>query len=163
MTKRWMRRDALAWAFMAAALAPLPLATAQTTAHTTAETPPPQPPRPAYVWPATLSNAKVMAPDSGADRLRATMFAFTAALGVRCSFCHVGGDEIPLGERDFASDANPRKDIARAMMRMTWQLNRETLPAISGLKEPRLSCFSCHGGRAKPLLAAEPAPPAKGS
>lgn len=117
----------------------------------------PSAPKP-FVWPATLANAKVLPADFGAERLRGTMLAFSGALGVRCSFCHVDGEEVPLSARDFASDANQNKDIARAMMRMTWTLNKESLPAIAGLEKPQVSCYSCHRGATKPLLAAPPAP-----
>lgn len=111
-----------------------------------------------FVWPATLANAKVLPADFGAERLRGTMLAFSGALGVRCSFCHVDGEEVPLSARDFASDANQNKDIARGMMRMSWTLNKESLPAIAGLEKPQISCYSCHRGATKPLLAAPPAP-----
>ena len=110
-----------------------------------------------FVWPATLANAKVLPADIGAARLRGTMVAFSGALGVRCSFCHVDGEEVPLSARDFASDANPKKDIARAMMRMTWSLNNESLPAIAGIEKPQISCYSCHRAATKPLLAPPPA------
>lgn len=112
-----------------------------------------------YVWPATVTNAKVLPADIGADRLRGTMVAFSAALGVRCSFCHVDGEAVPLAARDFASDANPNKDIARAMMRMTWTLNSESLPAIAGIEKPQVSCYTCHRGATKPLRAPPPAAP----
>ena len=41
-----------------------------------------------------------------AEGLQQTMQAFRAGLGVMCSYCHVQGD--------FASDDNPKKNIARA-------------------------------------------------
>ena len=136
---------------LTAALVAGALLAAPSAAQTPA-TPQAAPTRPPYAWPGTMTNAKVLPADIGAERLRGTMVAFTAALGVRCSFCHAGGDEIPLAERDFASEANPRKEIARAMMRMTWQLNRETLPAIAGITQTQVSCFSCHRGAATPAL-----------
>lgn len=118
---------------------------------------PPAPAAPApYQWPATLRNAQVMPAEAGAEALRSTMVAFARGLGVHCSYCHVGGDDVPLAERDFASDANPKKAIARAMMRMTWQINSETLVAISGLNQPRVTCYSCHRGAVTPLLRPEP-------
>lgn len=80
-----------------------------------------------------------------------TMSSFTAALGVNCSHCHVPGN--------FASDDNPKKNIARGMMRMTWQLNNQTLPAIAGIGPTRVTCATCHRGEAVPSLAPRPAPP----
>ncbi len=126
-------------------------------AQSTEAASPAQPAPPAaaspFVWPTTLTNAKVLPADIGADRLRGTMVGFSNALGVRCSFCHVGGEDVPLAGRDFASDANPNKDIARGMLRMTWTLNRETLPAIAGVNKPQVSCYTCHRGTTKPLVA----------
>lgn len=125
-------------------------------AQTPASSPPPAATPAPYVWPATMANARVLPATIGADGLRSTMVAFATGLGVRCSYCHVGGDDVPLATRDFASDANPKKTIARAMMRMTWQLNTETLSAIPGLNQPRVTCYSCHRGAVTPLLRPEP-------
>ena len=47
------------------------------------------------------------------------------------------------------------------MMRMTWEINTETLPAIEGLHEAegmRVTCYTCHRGAARPATA----PPAEG-
>lgn len=129
-----------------------------------AQTPPAPTPPPPYQWPATLRNAQVLPADMGAQALRGTMIVFATGLGVRCSYCHVGGDDVPLAERDFASDANPKKAIARAMMRMTTAINEEALAAIPGLNQPRVTCYSCHRGAVTPLLRPEqpvvvPTPP----
>ena len=43
------------------------------------------------------------------------MQTFAAGLGVQCSYCHVAND--------FASDDNPKKEIARTMLRMLKQIN----------------------------------------
>ena len=109
-----------------------------------------------YQWPATMANARVLPATIGADGLRATMIAFAGALGVQCSYCHVGGDNVPLSEMDFASDANPKKAIARAMMTMTWAINTQSLAAIDGLTQPRVTCYSCHRGAVTPALRAAP-------
>lgn len=93
-----------------------------------------------HVLPDTLSR----------DALMGIMRGFTDALGVRCDHCHARGDE---GPPDFPSDVNPAKDIARDMMRMTWQVNTETLPAIDGLREAegmRVTCYTCHRGAPHP-------------
>ena len=96
-----------------------------------------------HVLPDTLSR----------DALIGIMRGFTDALGVRCDHCHARGDE---GPPDFPSDANPVKDVARDMMRMTWQINAETLPAIEGLRESdgmRVTCYTCHRGEPHPATA----------
>lgn len=96
------------------------------------------------------SNLTVLPATMTPQQLRGTMVAFSRALGVDCQHCHAG--------RDFASDANPKKGIARAMMRMTWTLNNTTLPEIEGLNQTRVSCYSCHRGAVTPALS--PSPPA---
>lgn len=96
-------------------------------------------------------NLQVLPQNIARRTLNNTMQAFTAALGVNCSHCHVPGN--------FASDDNPRKNIARGMMRMTWALNNQTLPAIAGLGPTRVSCATCHRGEAVPSLTPRPTPP----
>lgn len=105
---------------------------------------------PQFAWPERMKNAQVLPADTTPDQLRDTMRGFAMSLGVRCTFCHVGPEGAPLSQLDFASDANPHKDVARAMLRMVGQLNRETLPAIANLSEPRVTCYTCHRGAAEP-------------
>jgi hypothetical protein len=83
------------------------------------------------------------------------MGAFRAALGVQCTYCHVRGD--------FASDDNPKKNIARNMLRIAADVN-SSFP--DGKRH--VTCYTCHRGEAKPKTeppaadAAKPAtPPAK--
>jgi hypothetical protein len=58
-------------------------------------------------------------------------------LGVKCGHCHKGGD--------FAADRNPHKKKARAMIRMTADLNQRFFGGKRGI-----TCFTCHQGRAEP-------------
>jgi hypothetical protein len=113
---------------------------------------------PQFAWPERMANPQVLPADTPPERLRETMRRFAMSLGVRCSHCHVGTEGQPLSTFDFASDANPKKNVARAMMRMAWRLNTEDLPAIAGLSEPRIGCFTCHRGSVEP--PADPPPPA---
>jgi tetratricopeptide (TPR) repeat protein len=75
----------------------------------------------------------------------------TFALGVRCQFCHVGEEGMPLERFDFASDEKRTKLVARQMMRMVQEINRrlDTLPgrAAGGLE---VSCATCHRGVTRP-------------
>src|SRR4051812_37696902 len=68
--------------------------------------------QPQWNWPERMANAKVLRPDTPPDRLREIMRDFTRTIGVRCSFCHVGQESQPLSAYDFASDANPHKEVA---------------------------------------------------
>jgi hypothetical protein len=72
------------------------------------------------------------------------MRTFNAALGVRCSACHV--------EEDDASDAKELKLIARAMMCMSTAVNDTYLAALPDREEPalRVTCVTCHRGVTSP-------------
>jgi hypothetical protein len=114
-------------------------------------------PAPQWSWPEHMENPQVLPEDTDVARLRGTMIGFVFGLGVRCSYCHVGtGDD--LSQYDFASDDNPNKESARGMMRMTWAINTDHLPAVSS-HEPdwQVTCFTCHRGSVLPLNA----PPAE--
>ena len=80
-----------------------------------------------------------------------TMRNFTSALGVRCTFCHVGSEGQPLSEFDFASDQKRNKLVARQMMRMLGEINAR-LDTLPDRKQPALSatCMTCHRGVSRP-------------
>jgi len=95
------------------------------------------------------------------------MQAFTAALGVTCDHCHVfNGFGDPM--TDFASDAKPQKNMARAMMRMVGELNGTVATAVSKPADQatRVTCAMCHRGSTTPEVAAgspgAPPPPRGG-
>jgi hypothetical protein len=85
-------------------------------------------------------------------QLPAVMQTFNTALGVQCVYCHVNGD--------FASDANPKKAIARTMLRMLKQVathfpdtgndfeHSRYLPFPEG--KQYVTCYSCHRGAVTP-------------
>jgi tetratricopeptide (TPR) repeat protein len=107
-------------------------------------------------WPAKAMNLDVLPEDTSADRLRATMRGFTGALGVRCTYCHVGEEGKPLSTYDFVSDANPNKDRAREMMRMVGSIAGH-LQKIepSGSERVAVRCQTCHQGRPRPTTLGE--------
>lgn len=85
--------------------------------------------------------------------LRKVMHEYEAALGVECEFCHAAAD--PTTHRaDRASDANPRKDVARYMIRMTDDLNGKYLAQLPKAPDvdadAKVTCGTCHRGHAKP-------------
>lgn len=49
-----------------------------------------------WSWPEKPENLQVFSKDWPGSRLRAPMRGFTRALGVRCSYCHVGEEGQPL-------------------------------------------------------------------
>src|SRR3954471_6948079 len=107
--------------------------------------------------PANMKNRKVLPANITHRELGQTMRSFAMSLGVRCAYCHVGPQNGPLSAFDFASDANPHKNVARGMVRMAMNINAE-LPKIAD-KDSKVSCYSCHRGATKPALV-PPEPPA---
>jgi hypothetical protein len=107
--------------------------------------------------PANMKNRKVLPANITHRELGQTMRSFALSLGVRCAYCHVGPENGPLSAFDFASDANPHKNVARGMIRMAMGINEE-LPKIAD-KDSKISCYSCHRGAPKPALV-PPEPPA---
>src|SRR6185295_15865146 len=135
---------------LAASVATATLAWAQAPAT---QQPPPgaqQPPPGArqFRWPDHMRNRQVLPRDINSEQLRETMRGFAISLGVRCSFCHVGTEQMDLSERDFPSDGNPRKTVARRMIRMVARLNRD-IPRYVG-RDARVTCYTCHRGASTP-------------
>ena len=98
-----------------------------------------------------FKNLKVLPKKITHDELRKVMEHYNAALGVKCSFCHVRNEETK--KTDFASDAKEEKVIARSMMQMTNKLNIKYF----GTKKNQynqavmeVSCNTCHRGEAHP-------------
>ena len=67
-------------------------------------------------------NLQILPKDISRHELDSVMNHFTAALGVKCNFCHVRNEEAK--QMDFASDAKPEKKVARKMMLMAIDLNK---------------------------------------
>ncbi len=112
--------------------------------------------RPDTKPPGNWKNLKVLPQDISKDSLDAIMDHFKASLGVKCNFCHAAGSN---GRLDFASDEKPEKDIARYMMKMTSDINKNY---FNFNKSPMpdtirvVSCYTCHNGNPHP----EGVPPA---
>lgn len=100
--------------------------------------------------PPPATNLQILPKDVPREQLIATMQAFTQALGVQCSYCHVF--EGRGGRNDMASDEKPTKKTARQMMVFARELN-EKLPAVVGkaaTDTTRVGCSTCHRGVAIP-------------
>ena len=96
-------------------------------------------------------NLKVLPKDIARPALTAIMRGYTAALGVQCNHCHVED----MAQR--ASDENPKKDIARKMIKMTMDINATYLQGVGDPAlpdQPKVTCYTCHRGAVKPLTAA---------
>lgn len=84
---------------------------------------------------ASPKNLKVLP----AEGLQPVMQAYRAGLGVMCTYCHVMGD--------LASDENPKKNIARAMIRMVGDINSRFPDG-----KAHVSCYTCHRGETEPKM-----------
>ncbi|HEY4009286.1 MAG TPA: c-type cytochrome [Acidobacteriaceae bacterium] len=94
-------------------------------------------------------NLKVLPKDMTGPQVIAIMRGFEGDLGVECSFCHA--KDSTTGRLNFASDANPMKDTARIMMKMTSTINQEYLTQLTDPKpETTVGCGTCHRGMSKP-------------
>lgn len=95
------------------------------------------------------TNLKVLPKDMTGQQVVAIMRSFEGYLGVECTFCHV--KDPATGRPNFASDANPMKDRARVMMRMTEAINTEYLTQLTDPKpEHPVTCGTCHQGMSEP-------------
>lgn len=104
--------------------------------------------------PPAPKNLKVLPKDTPRDSVIAVMRTFAMGLGVRCQYCHVGREGMPLDSFDFATDEMPTKETAREMMRMVARINDDVAKArIKTTSAPvRVGCITCHRGAARPLM-----------
>jgi hypothetical protein len=106
-------------------------------------------------WPPdSLINVKVIPRNTPVMQVVGMMRNVAGGLGVRCQFCHVGEEGMPLEKFDFAKDEKHTKLVARQMMRMVEEINRrlDTLPE-HGHTGPNLqvTCATCHRGVSRPM------------
>ncbi len=99
---------------------------------------------------APAQNLQVLPKDTPRPQLTQMMRGFAAALGgVECTHCHVGTAQ------ERSKDDNPKKAVARQMIKMTAALNNDLKnvgdPATAGAA--KVTCFTCHRGTLKPLTA----------
>ena len=99
--------------------------------------------------PDQFTNLKVFPKDVGKRQLIDTMREFTAALGVRCTHCHVEKTPGDFNSIDWASDALEPKKVARGMMTMVGSINKDLLPA-AGERDAQVRCVTCHRGLPDP-------------
>jgi len=102
-------------------------------------------------------NLKVLPKDITKPQMDSVMQSFTAALGVKCNFCHVRTADNK--DWDFASDGNKHKLIAREMIEMTTKINKKYFDVTGkGVNASLMvTCYTCHNGKPEP--ATKPARP----
>lgn len=113
-------------------------------------------------------NLEILPQDISKAGLDSIMDHFTASLGVKCGFCHVKNME--LNKMEFAKDDKPEKHIARKMMLMAIDINRNHFQAIEDeMEEDKtdstakvsetpvdymlqyVTCYTCHQGKERPV------------
>jgi hypothetical protein len=104
--------------------------------------------------PPTPRNLKVLPQDISDEKLDSIMNTYNKALGVKCDFCHSPFNKGLPDSLNYASDENNMKEVARKMMRLTIQLNKDyfyydTLERPEYLKV--VVCFTCHRGDPMPV------------
>lgn len=77
--------------------------------------------------------------DMPADQMGKVMNMMAASLGVNCKFCHASNDG------DYEKEGFEHKDIARNMLKMTFDLNKNYFDG-----RPEINCNSCHQGKSHP-------------
>ena len=102
--------------------------------------------------PDSLVNVQVIPRTVPVIQVVGTMRNFTGALGVRCQYCHVGEEGMPLDKFDFPNDQKRTKLVARQMMRMVAEINSR-LDTLPGRANPGLTvtCMTCHRGISRPV------------
>jgi hypothetical protein len=102
--------------------------------------------------PTTFQNLQHFPRDITRDDLVQRMREFSFALGVRCQYCHAGGDGISFEGVKFESDEKITKQKARYMLRMVAELNDKMLAGVPSRATPmvRVSCTTCHRGSPLP-------------
>lgn len=107
--------------------------------------------------PDSFINLKVLPQDIPQRQLIDLMRGFTGALDVRCPYCHVGREGMPLDSFDFASDEKRTKRTARIMLQMVRRIDDSTLTQIPDRPSPEVevTCFTCHHGVSRPMPLAD--------
>jgi tetratricopeptide (TPR) repeat protein len=104
-------------------------------------------------WPpAQLRNLKELPAEITVRALVDTMAGFTRALGVRCTYCHVGREGAPFDSLNFVSDSLATKRKAREMLRMVRAINGDHLAKLAERRQPAIvvTCTTCHRGITQP-------------
>lgn len=104
--------------------------------------------------PDTFTNLQHFPEDISRGELISAMRQFSFALGVRCQYCHTGGDGVSFEGVDFASDEKPAKRKARSMLEMAQTINGTMLASLPERSEPHVAveCRTCHRGIARPAM-----------
>lgn len=100
--------------------------------------------------PDKFTNLQALPKEIPKSELVGIMRKYAGDLGVRCGFCHVGGDPNTLQGVNFASDESDKKKTARLMIRMVQSINQDQLTKLGKKPSPQVSCVTCHRRNSDP-------------
>lgn len=112
-----------------------------------------------------FKNLQILPKNISDDGLDSVMHHFTASLGVKCNYCHVRNEETR--KMEFAKDDKPEKQIARKMMLMAIDINKNHFQQIEDAMDSGkntiatdtsavsymlkyVTCYTCHHGDPHP-------------
>jgi hypothetical protein len=103
--------------------------------------------------PDSLVNLKYFPRTIAVRDLIDSMRFFTFALGVRCDYCHVARERMPLDSFNFRSDDKRTKRTARVMLDMVHHINVDHLAEVPERPVPnvQVTCMTCHRGVPRPV------------
>jgi len=102
-----------------------------------------------------FKNLQVLPKNISEDSLDKIMDRFSNGLGVNCDYCHV--HDKTADKIEFEKDDKPEKEIARLMLRMTFDINKKyfhfnELEKTDSLLLQPVTCFTCHRGEPRPIV-----------
>jgi len=105
-----------------------------------------------------FKNLQVLPKNITADSLDKIMDGFNAGLGVDCKYCHYLDKKADT--LIFESDEKSEKEIARKMMRMTMDINKNYFQfneEVTAVQVQAVNCYTCHKGTQIPEKEKKPA------
>lgn len=136
--------------FVTPAIAAFVLAVASISLSAQAPAPPPPGGRPPLPKPANL---KVLPPDLTGDQVMEIMHKWEGMLGTECTTCHATDPTnlMPNGKPrvKYAEDSKKEKQVARLMVKMTEDINKNYVSMVEGSSGP-VTCGTCHRGHLTP-------------
>ena len=116
------------------------------------QAPPPPAGGPPHTYPAP-TNLKVLPKNLTGQQVHEIMEKWEGSLGVHCNACHAAdpNDIGPNGRPrlKFPDDSKPEKNIARTMVTMVEEINKNYISKIDATSGP-VTCGTCHRGHMEP-------------
>lgn len=105
----------------------------------------------------TLVNVQVIPKNTPRQQVLGMMRGFATALGVRCTYCHVGQEGGGPGSMNYPSDEKRTKVVARTMLRMVAAINADYIAKLpdGGNGGLEVKCATCHRGVPWPIPLAD--------